>query len=105
MALAAGDLVYSVVNSGLLSQSPLFGQVDYVNGDPPDPVRVCWFNGATQFFSSTDESESKLVVFTDGALPTRNPSFSYGIMRVMVTAGGTKHLVRHSGGFYEIKNA
>lgn len=94
MALVVGDLVYMAVNGGRQTDPPLFGVVDVVNGEPPDIVRVNWENGAQQTFASATEAVNRLVAFTDGALTT-----SLAVRRVLVTAGGTLHLVFSAGSF------
>jgi hypothetical protein len=106
VALVVGDMVYLAVNGGLMTRSPLFGVVDYINGDPPDIVRVCWSNGATQFFSSVDESLNRLVVFMDLSPTQQNVrQFGHGELRRLSTTGGVISLIRHASGVYELKGA
>lgn len=62
MTLAAGNFVYLEVNNGLMTDPPLFGVVDFVNGSDEDVVRVCWENGAQTTFSTTNQSLNKLVI-------------------------------------------
>lgn len=65
MALAPASQVFLNVISGLLPAQPLFGVVDYINGDAPDVVRVNWENGATQFYASTDQGVNLLAEIAD----------------------------------------
>lgn len=67
MALAVGTQVYLDVDGGVMSDAPLFGVVDIINGDPPDVVRALWENGATQYFSTTDQSLNRLVDYENDA--------------------------------------
>jgi hypothetical protein len=104
MALAVGNRVYLDVSSGFLGDPPLFGVVDRIGGTAPDVVRVCWENGATQYFASEDESLNRLIVFTDLSPTQQNVrQFGYGEIRRLSTAGGTISLLRHASGMYELK--
>lgn len=67
MALAAGNKVFLSLYglpSGLMSDPPLLGVVDKIDGSAPDLVRICWENGATQFFQSTNEVTVGLSIVT-----------------------------------------
>jgi hypothetical protein len=59
--LAVGNIVYTTVETGLLVQSPMFGNVETVTGSP-DLVTVAWPNGINQTFKSTDTNVNRLAV-------------------------------------------
>lgn len=104
--LAAGDRVYSTVNGGIMSQPPLFGVVDLIDGTGDDLVRVCWENGATQYFDTIVDTACALQVFTadssEASWIGRRLGFSVGtlgrlngvIMRSFVVASVRTFLVQ-----------
>jgi hypothetical protein len=62
MALAAGNNVFLEVNGGFMSDAPLFGVIDYINGAAPDLVRITWEHHIQSTFSTVDQALNRLVV-------------------------------------------
>lgn len=65
MTLAVGNEVVHTVNGGFMAEPALFGVVDLITGTLPDLVRVCFENGSTQFFNSTNEALVGLQIVTE----------------------------------------
>lgn len=114
MTLSVGNKVYLSANSGLMADPPLFGVVDVTTGPAaPDVVRVCWENGATQFFQSTNEAAVGLVIMGDDGAESvvgieRYIRLSPGVARFMCkvartwVVGATRRALVSIGSLYAI---